>query len=108
MQWLCSFNAAQPFQQVVDYLLVGGTQGRPLGWWCGRSQPFAFQHQAEEILVACTSAMANLSTSCRMPSSRLEILRRLPFSVTTTGSFSTLEKFFDPAAARAGCRTGHF
>src|SRR6516165_1557516 len=52
------------------------------------------------ILVACVSAIANLLASCLRPSSRLEMRRRLPSSVTTTGSFnasaSRVEKFFEP------------
>ena len=53
-----------------------------------RNQPFAFQHQLEQLLIACTSATANLLTSCRMPSSCFQIFLLLPSSVTTTGWFS--------------------
>jgi len=58
------------------------------------------------ILVACASAIANLLASCRTPSSRFEILRRLPSSVTTTGSFnasvSKVERFFEPLGRPRG------
>ena len=58
------------------------------------------------ILVACASAIANLLASCLRPSSRFEIVRRRPSSVTTTGSFnasfSRVEKFFEPRGRPRG------
>ena len=60
------------------------------------------------ILVARSSAAADLLTSWAITASRLVICRRLPFSVTVTFSLSAAAKSagrFLPAGS-AGCRTG--
>jgi len=57
-------------------------------------------------LVTCASAIANLLASCLTPSCRFVILRLLPFSVMTTGSFSAsssrVERFFEPLGRPRG------